>query len=351
MRRFTLLLLSALVVCGVCISCHKDTSDSEIVVEKVTIGIERYDVFEEYTVTRVDSTTERPFECYCANGCIDIAPAIAEVEFKSSSAPEVVVEDYPKKDTYNANLSECVSIGDGRWKAVIYTTVGYEAKVTITNGDSMLTFGISAEGEDGDRNMSLLSDNPISEEEFQQTADYLGVEVAVVKAVDEVVTMKKSGFVRNSDRPEILFEGHIFWTELKRQGIDPYGCQKGNEDILYEQWTKAHYKGGEREYDRLYRASLINKTAAYRATSWGAYSIMGNEYSKCGCANIDIFVERMYQSKGAQLSLFAAYLKNAGAETYLAKRDWTGFARCYFGDDYALNRYDEKLAMAYIKYK
>lgn len=32
-------------------------------------------------------------------------------------------------------------------------------------------------------------------------------------------------------KPAILFEGHIFWSQLKKQGIDPSLIVKGNEDI------------------------------------------------------------------------------------------------------------------------
>nr|WP_262924348.1 N-acetylmuramidase domain-containing protein [Segatella copri] len=41
--------------------------------------------------------------------------------------------------------------------------------------------------------------------------------------------------------------------------------QKGNEDILYPKWTKTHYQGGLKEYDRLERARVIHgkKTRVY----------------------------------------------------------------------------------------
>jgi len=54
-------------------------------------------------------------------------------------------------------------------------------------------------------------------------------------------------------RPVILFEGHIFWRELKKQGLDPEKYVAGNENILYPKWEKGHYYGGIREYERLER--------------------------------------------------------------------------------------------------
>ena len=60
----------------------------------------------------------------------------------------------------------------------------------------------------------------LTENDFQRVADLLGIEVAVVKAVQAVETGGHGGFVAPG-RPMILFEGHIFWRELKKRGLDP----------------------------------------------------------------------------------------------------------------------------------
>ena len=53
----------------------------------------------------------------------------------------------------------------------------------------------------------------LTENDFQRVADWLGVKVAVVKAVKTVETGGRGGFVAPG-RPMILFGGHIFWREL-----------------------------------------------------------------------------------------------------------------------------------------
>ena len=58
----------------------------------------------------------------------------------------------------------------------------------------------------------------LTENDFQRVADLLGIEVAVVKAVQAVETGGHGGFVAPG-RPMILFEGHIFWRELKKRGL------------------------------------------------------------------------------------------------------------------------------------
>ena len=49
----------------------------------------------------------------------------------------------------------------------------------------------------------------VTEKDFQECADTLGVEVAALKAVVEVECSSKGGFLVDG-RPRILFEGHIF---------------------------------------------------------------------------------------------------------------------------------------------
>ena len=69
----------------------------------------------------------------------------------------------------------------------------------------------------------------------------------------------------SSDIPCI--EGHIFWNELKKRGKNPEDYTTYNEDILYPKWSKEHYKGGIKEYERLERAIAIDEEAAISSAS------------------------------------------------------------------------------------
>lgn len=217
--------------------------------------------------------------------------------------------------------------------------------------------GLKSDGIVGAKTWSKLLDEDarqtaslkLTETDYQRAAKALNVEVAAIKAVKEVETGSKGGFF-GLDRPSILFEGHIFWNQLKKNGLDPHDYVKGNEDILYEKWTKAHYKGGMEEYKRLAQALTIHEKSAACSASWGLFQIMGFNYAVCGCANAREFVNRMMESEGAQLDLFVGFLKGNGWDKYLGALDWTGFARHYNGPQYAQNKYDEKLHKAYLKY-
>lgn len=188
------------------------------------------------------------------------------------------------------------------------------------------------------------------DEDFTQVAELLGCEPAALKAVQQVETGGRGGFF-SPGRPAILFEGHIFWTQLKKRGSNPEDYVKGNENILYPKWEKGHYKGGIGEYDRLEQARKINREAADASASWGMFQIMGFNYAACGEESIESFVRSMCESEFKQLLLTANFIKkNSQMLQALQARDWAVFAKYYNGPAYAQNRYDVKLEAAYQKY-
>lgn len=193
----------------------------------------------------------------------------------------------------------------------------------------------------------------LNDNDIRRAAELLNVEPAVIKAVLEVETSNKGGFISGTDKPVILFEGHIFWKQLKQRNIDPLKYSNNNmySDILYPKWTKQYYKGGIKEWDRLNRAVCINKEAALESASWGLAQIMGFNYKVCGCKDVNEFVSKMEESEGSQLELFMRFIRNNRMDCYLRNKDWKGFARYYNGPGYAQNKYDEKLEKAYNRYK
>jgi len=181
-----------------------------------------------------------------------------------------------------------------------------------------------------------------------------GLELAAVKAVNEVESSGKGFFV--DGRPKILFEGHIFWRQLKERGLDPNQLSNpSNEDILYRSWTRKYYLGGTNEYSRLEKASTLSpdprvKEAALASTSWGSYQIMGFHALKLGYPNVQAFVSEMYIDESKQLEAFGRYLATFGCLAHLKIKNWAKFAKCYNGPAYAQNKYDLKMAKAYEKY-
>lgn len=189
----------------------------------------------------------------------------------------------------------------------------------------------------------------LTDNDFNRVAARLGIETAAVKAVQKVETGGRGGFWEQG-KPQILFEGHVFWKRLVQRGIDPSSWAKGNEDILYEKPTSAYYVGGIKEYDRLERAKAIDKIAALESASWGMFQVMGFNYADCGFKDVLSFVEAMCLSEGHQLEAFASFVQKNGMVKYLKAKDWAGFASRYNGKGYQKYHYDEKMAKAYEEY-
>jgi hypothetical protein len=173
----------------------------------------------------------------------------------------------------------------------------------------------------------------------------LGVSVDVVKAV-AAVEARKTGFIRGTDLPCILFEGHKFsaFTRGKYDRDFPH--------LSYPKWTKAHYVGGRGEYDRLLEAIKINDgdpTPALMSTSWGMFQIMGFNHEAAGFPTVRDFVNDQSMGEDRQLLAFVRFIKANNLLGPLRARDWEDFARAYNGPGFRANEYHVKLATEFTR--
>lgn len=203
----------------------------------------------------------------------------------------------------------------------------------------------------------------ITEKAFRDSARIIGCDVPAIKAVAKVES-GGSGIVNGV--PVILYEPHIFFSQLREHGVNPllYATKrmpvkvKGkvqlmpiddvNNPILYSIWGAVPYpKGQAAQQERLARAVKIHREAALMSASWGRFQIMGFNFARCGCNSVQEFVNKMYQSEDEQLNLFTNYILSAGLADELRDKRWAAFAYNYNGSGYAANKYDVKLANAY----
>lgn len=185
----------------------------------------------------------------------------------------------------------------------------------------------------------------LDDEDIERAAAELDLEPCILKAVC-LVESAGSGFLA-SGKPKILFEGHIFWKELKKRGIDPNQYSARYPNVVYLKWDRSKYLGGEAEYDRLGTAIAINHDAALCSASWGAFQIMGFNHTVCGFATVSDYVERQQESAAAQLESFCAFIRALKLVDALREKNWSKFAEAYNGPGYADNEYDVKLKNAY----
>ncbi len=182
----------------------------------------------------------------------------------------------------------------------------------------------------------------LSSADIKRNALNLGVEPAAVRAVVKVESAG-SGFLPGGELPRILFEGHIF-HRLSDGAFD-----HERPDLSYPRWTKAHYRGGRGEYDRLLEAIKLDPDAALQACSWGLGQVMGFNHELCGFSGIDPFVNAMAESEGRQLDAMCAFIRTSGLADELRDERWADFAKRYNGPGYKANQYDTKLAAAFAR--
>ncbi|MCM5662994.1 N-acetylmuramidase domain-containing protein [Galbibacter mesophilus] len=194
----------------------------------------------------------------------------------------------------------------------------------------------------------------LSEKDLINFAEKFDLELALVKAINEIESHGKGFLI--SGRAKILFEGHVFWRELRKRGINPekYVSEK-TDHILYPKWTKKFYVGGEGEYLRLELAASLEENsifyeAAHAAASWGSFQIMGYHYSSLGYESMQRFVAAMQTHEREHLRAFGKFLQANNLLIPLRKKDWDVFSRGYNGPSYKRNEYDKKLKLTYFKY-
>jgi peptidoglycan hydrolase-like protein with peptidoglycan-binding domain len=152
-----------------------------------------------------------------------------------------------------------------------------------------------------------------------------------------------SGF-DSQGRPRILFERHKFYKycpEGKRAAAVKAGLAN----------PKAGGYGKESEqYGKLAKAMAIDEHAALLSCSWGLAQVMGFNHELAGYPTVEAMILAFMDDEEAHLQAAVTFIKNSGLDDELRRHDWKGFAKGYNGTGYAVNKYDQKLAAAYVKW-
>lgn len=181
---------------------------------------------------------------------------------------------------------------------------------------------------------------PLTDADIAAAADSLGIEPAVIRAVDEVESAG-AGFLPDK-RPKILFERHVFArrTDHRFSATHP--------DISSP--TRGGYGApGAHQYDRLHEAIALDRTAALQSASWGRYQVLGLNAELCGWPNVEAFVVDMRKSEALHLQAFIGFCRANDLVRHLATHDWRRFTRGYNGSG-NVDEYSRKLEAAYEKH-
>lgn len=178
----------------------------------------------------------------------------------------------------------------------------------------------------------------LNEQDYANAALKLQTGVAEIKTVATVESAGK-GFQANGE-PRILFERHKFhaYTGGKYSASNP--------DISNPK-AGGYSSSSEGEHLRMAKAASLDRNAALMAASWGKFQVLGYNWKSLGYSSLQAFINDMYESEGKQLDSFVRFVKVNGLDGALRNHQWAAFAKGYNGSNYAINKYDVKLAVAF----
>ena len=181
----------------------------------------------------------------------------------------------------------------------------------------------------------------LTEADFEKAAIQLRTGVAEIKTVASVESAGK-GF-QTDGSPRILFERHKFhkYSGGKFSALHP--------DISNRN-PGGYSKNSEGEHLRMAKAASLNRDAALMSASWGKFQVLGKNWEALCYPSLQDFVNDMYESEGKHLESFVRFVIVNKLDDELRTHNWAGFAAGYNGSNYAINKYDKKLAEAYAKF-
>lgn len=185
----------------------------------------------------------------------------------------------------------------------------------------------------------------LSKQQFQLAAAGIHVDPAALHAVADVETSGQ-GFLPDG-RPKILFEGWVFWNQLRKRGINPSPISAAHPTVCFSEWTTKYYLGGAREYARLLEARNIHRDAANESASWGLFQLMGYNYATSGYVSVTEMITA-FANEQAHLDSICRWMMQNGLARHLAQHDWPNFARGYNGPG-VWAQYATKLEAAYAR--
>lgn len=191
----------------------------------------------------------------------------------------------------------------------------------------------------------------LTDEDFREVAEELGVEVAAVKAVVEIEAgAKHEGFWANG-KPIINFDLSMFRKFAARNKINLSRYQRSHA-VVFAKPNRARYGSYQAaQQARLDAARTIDDKTAIEGTFWGMFQLGGFNWKVCGTSSPDEFVRLMSRSERDQLELFAEFIRETGMLPLLKAKNWSAFARRFNGPSYARRGYHTRLARAYAKHK
>lgn len=191
----------------------------------------------------------------------------------------------------------------------------------------------------------------LSDQDYEDVARELGVEIAAIKAVVDIEAGKMHQGFSAPGKPLINFDLSMFRQFARRNGVNLSPYTRSHSIVFARPDSRRYGSQQNAQHERLKAAMTIDRNSAIQGTFWGMFQIGGFNWKLCGCKSIDEFVKKMSRSERDQLELFAAFIKSIGLDAALRDKNWAKFARRYNGPSYASRGYHTRMANAYARHK
>ncbi|HZF94223.1 MAG TPA: N-acetylmuramidase family protein [Allosphingosinicella sp.] len=185
---------------------------------------------------------------------------------------------------------------------------------------------------------------PLAEADFQRVAAELGVSPKLIMAVRKVEAPR--GPFDDAGRPSILYEKHVFSRATGHR------FDKSHPVLSAPTWQPGTYGPFSAQYGKLADACALDPDAAFKACSWGAFQVLGENAEALGYASAFDMALALTKSEAAHLECFIRFVRSKKLIDALraAKpgnpESCIPFVKAYNGPGYAANEYHVKLAQA-----
>lgn len=150
--------------------------------------------------------------------------------------------------------------------------------------------------------------------------------------------------------PAILFERHVFWRNAPKDKREEW--HKAYPHICSKTATpKGGYGSYAAQRTKFNTAFNLDKDAAMKACSWGAFQELGENYKDYGFKSVGKFVDQMKNGLFGQADIFIKSIKKRRLVQAFVDKNYAVIAKSYNGVGYRKFKYDEQIRDAYFSFK
>jgi hypothetical protein len=204
----------------------------------------------------------------------------------------------------------------------------------------------------------------LTDEHFRYLAASFGCEAAAVKALNKQETVgdgewTPDGGYDPNGLVRILFERHHFYGFTlppadKKTGKKARHPYIAFPDICFPK-PGAYGPAGIHQYEKFVKAATLDRDAAIKSCSWGAFQILGEYFEYCDCTTPVDMANKCMESIDSQVKMFEAFMKKAkpAAIQGLAHKKWENVASSYNGRNWKVQNpnYAKSLEKYYNEFK